>query len=114
LTLKEIASRTPGLVAKARNGQLPATELLGATFSISNLGMYGIDSFAAVIHPGQAAILAVGALRECVVVIGGVPAVGKLMTLTLSADHRCIDGAYGAEFMRELKVILETPVRLLV
>jgi pyruvate dehydrogenase E2 component (dihydrolipoamide acetyltransferase) len=76
--------------------------------------MYGINAFGAVIHPGQAAILAVGALRECVVARGGVPTVGKAMTLTLSADHRILDGAYAAQFLGEVKTILETPVRLLI
>lgn len=114
LGLKEIAARTPALVARARNGQLSATELLGATFTISNLGMYGITSFAAVIHPGQAAILAVGALRDCPVAKNGGVTIGKVLTLTLSADHRILDGAYAAEFLREVKTILETPVRLLI
>lgn len=113
LGLKEIAARTPPLVARARNGQLSATELLGATFTISNLGMYGTTSFAAVIHPGQAAILAVGALRDGLVAKNGAPAIAKVMTLTLSADHRILDGAYAAEFLGEVKNILETPVRLL-
>jgi pyruvate dehydrogenase E2 component (dihydrolipoamide acetyltransferase) len=114
LSLKEIAARTPPLVAKARAGQLGGSELLGGTFTISNLGMYGTESFAAVIHPGQAAILAVGASRETVVVRHGAPTVGKVMTLTLSADHRVLDGAYAAEFLRELKGLLEAPVRLLI
>lgn len=114
LGLKEIAARTPALVARARNGQLSATELLGATFTISNLGMYGINSFAAVIHPGQAAILAVGTMRDCPVAKNGVVTIGKVLTLTLSADHRILDGAYAAEFLREVKTILETPVRLLI
>ena len=114
LSLKEIAARTPALVARARNGQLSATELLGATFTISNLGMYGVNAFAAVIHPGQAAILAVGTLRECVVARGGTPAIGKVMSLSLSADHRLLDGAYAAQFLGEIKTILETPVRLLI
>jgi pyruvate dehydrogenase E2 component (dihydrolipoamide acetyltransferase) len=114
LSLKEISVRTPPLVTRARNSQLAATELLGATFTISNLGMFGIDAFAAVIHPGQAAILAIGALRECVVVKGGLPAIGQQLNLTLSADHRVIDGAYAAAFLSELKAILETPIRMLV
>jgi pyruvate dehydrogenase E2 component (dihydrolipoamide acetyltransferase) len=76
--------------------------------------MYGVTAFSAVIHPNQAAILAVGAVREAVVALNGQPKVGRVMHLTLSADHRLLDGAYAAEFMQEVRHLLETPVRLLI
>lgn len=114
LMLKEISSRSSRLVERARSGQLSETELTGGTFSISNLGMFGIKEFTAVIHPPQAAILAVGAVRESVTVKNGQPAVGRVMSLTLSADHRLVDGAYAADFMKALRHNLETPVRLLI
>ena len=113
LSLLEIAGRSRALAEKARSGRLNESELGGGTFTVSNLGMYGVHEFAAVILPPQAAILAVGAVRETVVVRQGQPAVGKVLNLTLSADHRVLDGAYGAEFLRELRQVLENPVKLL-
>ena len=113
LTLKEIAQRSRILADKARIGKLSETELAGGTFTVSNLGMYGIRQFAAIILPPQAAIMAVGELRETVLVKQGQPAVGKVMNLTISADHRLLDGAYLAGFLREVKAILENPVKML-
>ena len=113
LSLKEIAARSRPLFEKAREGKLSEAELAGGTFTISNLGMYGVTEFAAVILPPQAAILAVGGVLDAVVARNGQPAVGKVMKLTISADHRILDGAYAAGFLRELKHLLENPVKLL-
>jgi pyruvate dehydrogenase E2 component (dihydrolipoamide acetyltransferase) len=111
-SLEELASRAARLVDRARHGQLSDTELSGGTFAISNLGMYAIDAFVALVLPPMAAVLAVGAVRNGAVVEDGRLAVGRLMTLTLSADHRLVDGAYAAEFLRTVKQLLEEPVRL--
>jgi pyruvate dehydrogenase E2 component (dihydrolipoamide acetyltransferase) len=81
-------------------------------FTISNLGMFGIDEFAAIINPPEAAILAVGTVREEVIVSGGTLRAGRVMTMTLSADHRVIDGVLAAKFMARLKEILEYPAQL--
>ncbi len=113
LSLREIAARSRPLFEKARAGRLSEAELSGGTFTISNLGMYGVHEFAAVIMPPQAAILAVGGLQDAVLARHGQPVVGKVMKLTISADHRILDGAYAASFLRELKGLLEHPVKLL-
>jgi pyruvate dehydrogenase E2 component (dihydrolipoamide acetyltransferase) len=113
LPLQEIAAESRRLVAAARNGRLSEAEMTGGTFSISNLGRYGITSFTAVIFPPQAAILAVGAVREAVVPRKGMPYLAQVMTLTISADHRLLDGAYAAEFLNQIRTLLETPVLLL-
>lgn len=113
LPLREIAGQSRRLVAAARNGTLGATDLNGGTFTISNLGMYGVTGFTAVILPPQSAILAVGAVREAVVPRKGLPLVASLMSLTLSADHRILDGAYAAEFLGQIRQFLENPVLLL-
>jgi pyruvate dehydrogenase E2 component (dihydrolipoamide acetyltransferase) len=113
LSLREIAAESRRLVTAARDGRLSEAEMTGGTFSISNLGRYGITSFTAVILPPQAAILAVGAVREAVVPRKGMPFLAQVMTLTLSADHRLLDGAYAAEFLNQIRTLLETPVLLL-
>ena len=113
LLLREIAVQSRELAERARSGKLNQAALTGGTFTVSNLGMYGVSAFAAVILPPQAAILAVGGVQEQVVVRNGQPAVGRVMKLTLSADHRVLDGAYAAQFLRELKQLLEAPVNLL-
>ena len=113
LLLREIAAESRRLVAAARSGSLGEAELTGGTFTISNLGMYGITAFTAVILPPQSAILAVGAFREAVVPRKGLPFIAQVMTLTLSADHRLLDGAYAAEFLGQIRTFLETPVLLL-
>jgi len=112
LSLAETAQRASQLVERARNGQLSHTELSGGTFAISNLGMYQIHSFVALILPPMAAVLAVGAVRDGVIAEAGQPIVARLLSLTLSADHRVVDGVYAAEFLQELKLLLETPERL--
>jgi pyruvate dehydrogenase E2 component (dihydrolipoyllysine-residue acetyltransferase) len=113
LPLREIASRSRELVKRAKEGKISEAEMTGGTFSISNLGMYGVDEFTAVIHPLQGAILAVGAVMERPVIKEGHLAAARMMHLTLSADHRLIDGAYAARFIKEMKRVLETPVTML-
>ncbi len=114
LTVTEIGTETARLVEKCRNGRLSAEEMSGASFSISNLGMYGVDDFTALIMPGQTAILAAGAVTERPVVRNGQLHAAATMRVTLSSDHRVIDGAYAARFLAELRGILEKPVSLLV
>lgn len=109
LSLADIALRTTQLVDRARQGQLSDTEMSGGTFAISNMGMYGIHSFVALILPPMTAVLAVGSVRDAVVAEGGEPVVSRMMLLTLSADHRIVDGVYVAEFLQQLKSFLEEP-----
>ncbi|MBJ6724985.1 dihydrolipoamide acetyltransferase family protein [Geomesophilobacter sediminis] len=113
-SLAEIARESKRLVERARAGQLSEGELTGGTFTVSNLGMFGVTRFNALIYPPQAAVLAIGAVVERVVAKpgGGYEAV-RLMEATLSADHRILDGVYVAQFLAELKTILEHPARLL-
>lgn len=111
--LAAIAEETRDLAERARRRALKPEEYHGGSITLSNLGMYGIDSFVAVINPPQAAIVAVGAVAERAVVRDGRLAVRKMMSATLSGDHRAIDGAVGAEYLRELKGLLEHPTRLL-
>lgn len=110
--LSEVAERAARLVERARKGRLSDTELSGGTFAISNLGMYRVHSFFALILPPMAAVLAVGSVRDGVVVEAGRPAVARLMSLTLSADHRLVDGAYAAEFLQRVSDLLEKPGQL--
>lgn len=109
---EEIASETKDLASRARRGALTREEITGGTFTVSNLGMYGLASFDAIINPPQVAILAAGAAREGLIVRAGAPAVARLMTLTLSADHRVVDGAQGAAFLATLKDLIEAADRL--
>ena len=108
--LNAISSEMADLAMRARAGKLMPEEYTGGSFTISNLGMYGITSFSAVINPPQGAILAVGAGEERAVVRGGVIEVATMMTATLSCDHRVVDGAVGAEWLRTFKEIVENPV----
>jgi len=108
--LGQIAHEAKELAAKARDRKLAPDEYTGATFSISNLGMLGIEEFTAIINPPESAILAVGGLMEKPVVVNGELKVGKRMRITMSCDHRVIDGASGAQFLATLKKILENPV----
>jgi len=108
-TLSKIAEEREVLVKKAQQGRLSQEEMANGTFTISNLGMFGITRFSAVINPPQAAILAVGTVREEPVVKEGQIVPGKRMNLTLSCDHRAFDGAEGSRFLQTLKQILETP-----
>ncbi|MBI3047485.1 MAG: 2-oxo acid dehydrogenase subunit E2 [Acidobacteria bacterium] len=102
----DIAARRRELTERARAGRLHPDDIAGATFTISNLGMYGVDAFTAIIVPPQAAILAVGAIADRVVAVDGRPAVKPMLTMTLSCDHRVVDGARAAEFMRDLAAAL--------
>ena len=113
LSLDEIAARARELGEKARARSFGSEDLSGATFTVSNLGMYGVDSFIAVINPPQAAILAVGAVKQAPVVRNGALAVGHTMALTLSCDHRAVDGARAGEFLADLRRRLENPTMML-
>jgi len=111
-SLGTIARMTKDLGARARNGGLTPEEYQGGTFTISNLGMFDVDEFIAVINPPQAAILAVGSVQQVPVVRDGEIAVGSVMKLTLSADHRALDGAEVAQFLGTVKKYLQNPVLL--
>jgi pyruvate dehydrogenase E2 component (dihydrolipoamide acetyltransferase) len=109
LTIPEIAAARADLVGRARSGKLQQADLEGGSFTISNLGMFGVEQFVAVLNPPQAAILAVGAVAETPVAVDGAVEVRPLMTMTLTCDHRSIDGATAADFLRTVKTFLEEP-----
>jgi pyruvate dehydrogenase E2 component (dihydrolipoamide acetyltransferase) len=111
--IAEIGQEVRELAGRAREKKLKPEEYTGSTFSISNLGMFGITEFTAVINPPEAAILAVGGIEDRVVVENGEMVVRPRMRLTLSCDHRVIDGATGAEFLQTLKRYLEDPVMMI-
>ncbi len=111
-SLQDISREAKDLVARARSRKLKPEEYTGATFTLSNLGMMGIEEFSAVINPPEGAILAVGAVAEKAVVVSGKIEVGLRCRMTLSCDHRVVDGATGAKFLQTLKQILENPVYL--
>lgn len=113
LDLSQIATARSALVERARAGKLHLEDLQGGTFTISNLGMYDVDAFNAMINPPQAAILAVGRIAERVVALNGQPAVQPMLTLSASFDHRVVDGARGAEFLKTLAEWIEEPLALL-
>jgi pyruvate dehydrogenase E2 component (dihydrolipoamide acetyltransferase) len=113
LGLAEIAARRIDLVEKAQSGKLPPADLTNGTFTISNLGMFGVERFNAIVNPPQAAILAVGAIVDRVVPVNGQPAVQPMMTLTLSCDHRIVDGARAAQFLQTLISYIEEPLSIL-
>jgi pyruvate dehydrogenase E2 component (dihydrolipoamide acetyltransferase) len=108
-TIAEIAAARADLVERARGGKLQQVDLDGGTFTISNLGMFGIERFIAVLNPPQVAILAVGSIEETPVVADGEVVVRKRMELTLTCDHRALDGATGAQFLGDVKAFLEEP-----
>jgi pyruvate dehydrogenase E2 component (dihydrolipoamide acetyltransferase) len=112
--LRQIAAEMRDLAARARDGKLKPQDYQGGTFSISNLGMFGIREFAAVINPPQSCILAVGAGEPRPVVTGGQLAVATVMSCTLSVDHRAVDGALGAEYLSAFKGLIEDPYSLLI
>jgi pyruvate dehydrogenase E2 component (dihydrolipoamide acetyltransferase) len=112
--LAAIVQQARGLVERARAGKFAGDDLSGGTFTVSNLGMFPVTDFAAIINPPQAAILAVGAIREVPVVRNGRIEAGRVMTVTLSSDHRVIDGVLAGRFLRELKGLLENPLALVV
>jgi pyruvate dehydrogenase E2 component (dihydrolipoamide acetyltransferase) len=111
-TLREIAAESHDLAARARDRRLRPEEYTGGTFSVSNLGMLEIDEFTAVINPPEAGILAVGRIAEKPVVQNGAIGIGRRLRLTMSCDHRVIDGATGAQFLKTLKGMLENPLAL--
>jgi pyruvate dehydrogenase E2 component (dihydrolipoamide acetyltransferase) len=108
-SIGEISTEAGVLVEKARNRKLRPRESMGGTFTLSNLGMFGIEEFAAIVNPPQAMILGVGAIRETPVVNQGKIEVGRRMKMTLSCDHKAVDGATGAVFLQDLKAALEEP-----
>ena len=113
-TLSQINTEVKTLAGKARDRKLQPEEMQGNTFTISNLGMFGIESFTAIINPPDACIMAVGAIIEKPIVKDGTITIGNMMKVTLSCDHRVVDGALGAQFLQTFKAILEDPIRLLV
>jgi pyruvate dehydrogenase E2 component (dihydrolipoamide acetyltransferase) len=112
-TLPDIAQQRRDLAERARGGRLRPVDLTGGTFTISNLGMYGIDAFSAIITAPQAASLAVGRIADRVVAVNGQPGVRQMMTLTLSGDHRVVDGAQGALFLNDLAEAIRAPEAVL-
>ena len=113
LSLSELADRRHHLVQAARSGRLTLPEMTGGTFSITNLGMFDVEEFKAIVNPPEAAILAIGAIHEAVVAVQGEPAVRSVFNLTLSCDHRAVDGALAARFLATLHERMETPMLLL-
>jgi pyruvate dehydrogenase E2 component (dihydrolipoamide acetyltransferase) len=113
MSLTQINHEVTRLATKAREGAISQAEIEGGSFSVSNLGMYGTDSFQAILNPPQSGILAVGAARDAVVVENGELVAGKVMTVNLSADHRAVDGALAAEWMKAFRHYIEHPLALL-
>ena len=112
--LGQISSEVKQLVSRARAGKLNREEYVGGSFTISNMGMLGVTSFSGIINPPQAGLLAIGGIEEKAVVVNGQLVVGKTMNLTLSADHRVVDGADGAKFIKTVQKLLENPSILLI
>jgi pyruvate dehydrogenase E2 component (dihydrolipoamide acetyltransferase) len=112
-SISEIAGATRDFVARARDGRLQQSELEGGSVTVTNLGMYGVEEFAAILNPPQAAILAVGAAKQEAVVTDGRLEVATVLRVTLSADHRPVDGATAAQWMTTFVSLLERPVRIL-
>ena len=113
LRLGQVAARRADLVARAQTGGLRPDDLRGGSFTISNLGMFGVDAFNAIVNPPQAAILAVGRVAERVVPLDGQPAVRPMLTLSLSCDHRAVDGARAARFLDTLAAMIADPLRVM-
>ncbi|HYE55623.1 MAG TPA: dihydrolipoamide acetyltransferase family protein, partial [Chitinophagaceae bacterium] len=113
-SLSQIAGEVKEFAQKAKDKKLQPADWEGSTFTISNLGMFGIEEFTAIINPPDACILAVGAIQQVPVVKDGQIRVGNVMKLTMSCDHRVVDGATGAAFMQTLQKLLEEPLRMLV
>jgi pyruvate dehydrogenase E2 component (dihydrolipoamide acetyltransferase) len=111
-TLRQIATEAQDLAARARERRLRPEEYTGGTFSVSNLGMLDIDEFTAIINPPEAGILAVGRIAQKPVAHEGSVALRRRLRLTMSCDHRVIDGATGAQFLKTLKAMLENPLAL--
>ncbi|MFY8036478.1 MAG: 2-oxo acid dehydrogenase subunit E2, partial [Cyclobacteriaceae bacterium] len=113
-SLSHIAVEVKDLAQKAHDKKLQPSDWEGSTFTISNLGMFGIEDFTAIINPPDACILAVGGIKETAIVKNGQLVPGNVMKVTLSCDHRAVDGAVGAAFLKTLKGLLEDPVRILI
>lgn len=113
-SLSQISNEAKSLGGKAKNKELQPKDWEGNTFTISNLGMFGIDEFTAIINPPDACILAVGGIKETVIVKNGQMVIGNVMKVTMSCDHRVVDGAVGSAFLKTLKGLLEDPVRILI
>jgi pyruvate dehydrogenase E2 component (dihydrolipoamide acetyltransferase) len=111
-SLGAIAGEVRAMAARVRDGAISAPELSGGTFTVSNLGMFGIDRFEGIINVPQAAILCVGAIRDRVVAVDGAPAVRPIMSMTLASDHRILYGADAAQFLTEIRTLLESPLTL--
>jgi pyruvate dehydrogenase E2 component (dihydrolipoamide acetyltransferase) len=111
-SLGAIAADVRAMAARVRDGAISAPELSGGTFTVSNLGMFGIDRFEGIINVPQAAILCVGAIRDRVVAVDGAPAVRPIMSMTLASDHRILYGADAAQFLAEIRTLLENPLTL--
>ena len=112
--LSEISNEMKGLAQRAKDGKLKPEDYTGGSFSLSNLGMFGIKHFAAIINPPQGCILAVGAGEQRPVVKDGQLAVATVMSCTLAVDHRVVDGAIGAEFLSAFRKLIENPLSMLV
>jgi pyruvate dehydrogenase E2 component (dihydrolipoamide acetyltransferase) len=113
-TLSQIAAEVKDFAQKAKDKKLQPADWEGNTFTISNLGMFGIDEFTAIINPPDACILAIGGISQVPVVKNGAIVPGNVMKVTLSCDHRVVDGATGSAFLQTLKSLLEEPLRMLV
>jgi pyruvate dehydrogenase E2 component (dihydrolipoamide acetyltransferase) len=110
--MSEISRESKELAKRARERKLKPEEFTGSTFSVSNLGMFGIDQFTAIINPPEAAIIAIGTSEDKLVVVNGEPVVRSRVRLTMSCDHRIIDGAVGAKFLQTLRRLVENPLML--
>jgi pyruvate dehydrogenase E2 component (dihydrolipoamide acetyltransferase) len=113
-TVHQISSEMKGMVNRAREGKVRAEDIEGSTFTVSNMGMYDVDQFTAIINPPEAAILAVGSAKQIPVVMNGDMKIGTRMKATLSIDHRVSDGVEGARFLQALAKYIEEPLRLLI
>ncbi|HEX4934452.1 MAG TPA: dihydrolipoamide acetyltransferase family protein, partial [Gemmatimonadaceae bacterium] len=111
-SLREISAESRALAKKARERKLQPPEYTGSTFSVSNLGMFGIDQFTAIINPPEVGILAIGGIEEKPIVVDGELEIRRRLRVTMSCDHRVIDGAVGAKFLQTLRRLLENPLML--
>ncbi|MCK5315878.1 MAG: 2-oxo acid dehydrogenase subunit E2, partial [Anaerolineales bacterium] len=113
-SIRQISSEVREMVSRARDGKVRADDIEGSTFSVSNLGMYNVEHFIAIINPPEAAILAIGSVREVPVVDDGQIVPGSRMKATISVDHRVSDGVEAAQFLQALEKYFEEPLRLLI
>jgi pyruvate dehydrogenase E2 component (dihydrolipoamide acetyltransferase) len=111
-SLRQISAEARALAGRARERKLTPEEYTGATFSVSNLGMFDIEHFTAVINPPEAGIVAIGSIAQIPAIVGGAIVPRRRMRLTMSCEHRVIDGATGAKFLKTLKLMLENPLAL--